>query len=169
MRAERLYDELAYGLDIVRALLTGMSSEEAAVKRDATSWSVLEVVCHLADEERDDFRRRVDLILHRPDDAWTPIDPEGWVVQRRYNARDLTESVIDLVAERQCSLAWLNGLKSPNWDAAYAAPFGRITAGDILSAWVAHDNLHTRQLLELRRSRVLALTAPYSIRYAGDW
>lgn len=35
--------------------------------------------------------------------------------------------------------------------------------------WVAHDNLHTRQLVELRRHRLLNLTAPYDVGYAGDW
>ena len=42
-------------------------------------------------------------------------------------------------------------------------------AGDLLASWVAHDNLHTRQLVELRRSRLVELAQPYDVRYAGDW
>jgi hypothetical protein len=42
-------------------------------------------------------------------------------------------------------------------------------AGDMLSSWVAHDNLHMRQLVELRRSRIVVITEPYDIQYAGDW
>jgi len=39
----------------------------------------------------------------------------------------------------------------------------------MLSAWAAHDNLHTRQLVELRRGRILRITEPYHVEYAGDW
>jgi hypothetical protein len=42
-------------------------------------------------------------------------------------------------------------------------------AGDMLASWVAHDNLHIRQLVELRRSRIESITQPYEIEYAGDW
>jgi hypothetical protein len=42
-------------------------------------------------------------------------------------------------------------------------------AGEMLSCWVAHDNLHMRQLVELRRSRLENLTAPYYLGYAGEW
>ena len=48
------------------------------------------------------------------------------------------------------------------------APHG-LKAGDMLSSWVAHDHLHTRQLVELRRQRVLQLAQPYDVHYAGDW
>ncbi len=42
-------------------------------------------------------------------------------------------------------------------------------AGELLAAWVAHDNLHMRQLVELRRARLVNLTAPYDVSYAGEW
>ena len=35
--------------------------------------------------------------------------------------------------------------------------------------WVAHDNLHLRQLVELRRLRLENITRPYHLEYAGDW
>jgi hypothetical protein len=74
-----------------------------------------------------------------------------------------------LLTERANSLTWLHDLSEPNWDVEYPAPFGPIKAGDLLASWVAHDNLHTRQLVELRRSRLLRMVAPYSVKYAGDW
>jgi len=42
-------------------------------------------------------------------------------------------------------------------------------AGDMFASWVAHDNLHIRQLVELRRMRIENITKPYEIEYAGDW
>jgi hypothetical protein len=109
------------------------------------------------------------LFLHRPDDPWFRIDPDGWVTKRKYNERDLGESLQNFLAAREESLVWLRGLSSPNWDAAYDAPFGRITAGDIFAAWVAHDLLHIRQLVELHWAYTVMKAEPYGVRYAGDW
>ncbi|SRR5581483_10515768 len=169
MQFETLYDELAHGPEIVRALVSGITQAEARIKPAPDSWSVLEVVCHLCDEEREDFRLHLDLILHRPQDGWPRIDPVGWVTARRYNERDLAAMLDDFAAERARSLAWLRGLSSPDWEAEYVTPFRRMKVGDMLSAWVAHDNLHMRQLVELRRGRAVRLAEPYDVGYAGDW
>ena len=169
MQPAILRRELAYGVEIVRQLVAGVSPAEARLKPTPETWSILEVVCHLYDEEREDFRPRLDIALHRPEEKWQKIDPAGWVTTRKYNDRDLAQTLDGLLTERENSLTWLHGLAAPNWDAEYPAPFGPIKAGDLLASWVAHDNLHTRQLVELRRSRLLGLGAPYNVKYAGDW
>ena len=169
MDFETLYRELEYGAEIIRSLLTGITQTEAQVKPTPESWSILEVVCHLGDEEREDFRQRVDFILNRPGEEWPPIHPGAWVTERKYNERDLEQSLNDFRAERQKSLAFLKGLESANWDASHMTEFGERKAGELLGSWVAHDHLHMRQLVELRRARVEKITAPYDILYAGDW
>jgi hypothetical protein len=168
MEMNTLVAELADGAHLIRRLVNGISNDEARIRPDAESWSILEVVCHLYDEEREDFRQRLDIILHRPGEPWPPIDPQGWVTSRRYNERNLDEMLQAFLDERRTSLEWLRDL-SPDWEAVYQAPFGQIKAGDIFASWVAHDGLHTRQLVELRRVRLEKLVHPYDIRYAGDW
>jgi hypothetical protein len=169
MRFEVLYQELANNSQIIRVLVAGISQADAQLKPAPDSWSVLEVVCHLCDEEREDFRQRLDIILHRPEEKWPPIDPVGWVTARNYNSRDLAETLEDFQAEREKSLGWLRNLSAPVWEAEYRAPFGSIKAGDMLSSWVAHDNLHMYQLVELRRDRIVSIVEPYDVQYAGDW
>jgi len=66
-------------------------------------------------------------------------------------------------------LAWLRSLDSPDWEATYEAPWGPITAGDLLASWVAHDLLHMRQLVELHWHYKEEQVEPYSTRYAGEW
>ncbi len=161
--------ELARGTEAIRGLVAGVTAEEARVRPAPDAWSILEVACHLLDEEREDFRPRLDLVLHRPDEPWARIDPAGWVTARRYNERDLDDTMAGFLAERERSLTWLAGLSAPDWSREYRAPFGPITAGALLASWAAHDLLHGRQLLELRRARLLSLTAPHSTQYAGDW
>lgn len=169
MEIAELYHELERGAENLRALTLDFTSEEARLRPAAHEWSLLEVLSHLCDEERQDFRPRLETVLFHPQEAWTPIDPQGWVEQRRYNERSLDETLQDFLTERGESLVWLRNLKEPDWETVYSAPFGPIRAGDILTAWVAHDQLHTRQVLELRRLRLARLSAPFNLRYAGDW
>ena len=97
------------------------------------------------------------------------IDPAGWVTARGYNDRELAATLSAFLTEREQSLAWLAGLTNPDWSRVYQASFGPITAGDLAASWAAHDLLHSRQLLELRHARLLALAAPHRTQYAGDW
>src|SRR5204863_3064479 len=56
MEFSTLYQELQYSTEMIRALLSGVAPQAARLKPSAESWSILEVVCHLYDEEREDFR-----------------------------------------------------------------------------------------------------------------
>ena len=169
MDVESLIGQLASGADAVGALMAGYTDEQARARPADGAWSPLEVIAHLLDEELEDFRPRLDVVLHRPTDKWSPIDPEGWVTAREYNGWSPEETLASFGDERALSIAWIRGLAGPDWDATYNAPWGPIRAGDLLAAWAAHDTLHLRQLVELRRVRDEALAKPYSVRYAGDW
>ena len=169
MNLDFVLAQMASNAKTVQALLQDVSVEQARWKPRAEDWSSLEVVTHLWDEEIEDFRAHLDLILHHPDQPWPSIDPQGWVTERRYNERDPAESLEGFLRAREESLAWLKGLSAPDWEVVYEAPFGQIAAGDMLAAWVAHDLLHTRQLVELQWAHTTWRVEPYRVRYAGVW
>jgi hypothetical protein len=169
MDVEGLAARMADNAARIQALVHGASDQQARWKPDPASWSILEVVNHLLDEERNDFRVRLDNTLHRPGEKWPPIDPGGWVTERKYNEKDPEVSLDHFLSEREVSLAWLRDLATPQWETTYEAPFGSIRAGDILAAWVAHDLLHMRQLVELHWAYTTAQLEPYSTQYAGEW
>ena len=139
-------------------------------KPPSGNWSILEIVCHLGDEEVEDFRTRVRMTLENPGDDWPPIDPEGVAISRKYQDSSIDDALERFLVERAESVRWLRSLKDPNWQLAYQHPrFGRIQAGEVLTAWVAHDHLHTRQIAK----RLFEMSArdgePYSTSYAGEW
>lgn len=151
-------------------LVAGVSEEQARWKPARDSWSILEVMNHLYDEEREDFRTRLEIILYHPDRRMPEIDPGGWVVSRKYNTRELGASVANFQRERQTSLVWLTTLRQPpDWNMTYMMPWGEIRAGDMLAAWLAHDLLHMRQLVELHWAWHERESAPYMVAYAGEW
>ena len=152
--------------DLVRAT----SIEQARWRSTPTDWSALEVINHLADEEREDFRLRLDIALHRPGSTLPPNDPADWPVTRAYNERDPGESLTRFLDERQRSLAWLRALRDPHWhNACPRSSGGNLRAGDLLVAWVAHDLLHLRQLIELHYRYLAEHAEGFEVAYAGDW
>lgn len=160
---------LDHNAERIRTLVEGVSPQQARWRPDPSSWSILEVVNHLYDEERSDFRVRLDIILHRSHQPFPPIDPQRWVQERRYNERELAPSLQNFLSERRASLDWLAQLGDPDWDVVAETPFGPASAGEIFSAWVAHDTLHMRQLVELHHAYIVKLVAPYNPEYAGEW
>jgi hypothetical protein len=167
MDAVLVASQLASTPASVRGLLTGLPDALARWKPAPSKWSLLEVLCHLADEERQDFRLRLRLILESAEAPWPEIDPAGWAVQRGYNGRDVAASLIDFERERAESLKWLGGLRHVRWDVVHHHPkLSSLAAGDILAAWVAHDLMHLRQMVNLRLAALEAGVAPFSTRYA---
>ena len=153
--------------EMIRGLVRGLEEEQARWQPKPEKWSILEVINHLYDEEHDDFRKRLNLTLSQPGAVWPPIDPEAWIKERQYNERNLNSSLEKLLAERRKSIAWLKDLKSPDWESAYEHPvFGKILAGDILCAWLAHDYFHARQISNLLLEYTRLLSEPFSTRYA---
>ncbi len=154
----------------IRALVEGVDSEQAGWRPDAESWSLLEVVNHLADEEAEDFRTRLDYFLHRPGEDFPPIDPQAWIRDRDYAARDLDESLARFEGERERSLAWLESLAAPDWGIERHHPVaGTMRASDMLNAWLAHDLLHLRQLIELHHGWLRSRVPEIGPGYAGEW
>jgi hypothetical protein len=170
MDARPLIECLDMGGYRIRTMVAGVGEEQARWKPAPESWSILEVTAHLLDEEREDFRARLDLLLHQPGVLGPPIDPQCWVRARRYNERDLQATSRTLVEERRRSVAWLRGLAAPAWENALEHPaIGKLQAGDLLAAWAAHDILHVRQLARLHWQYIRELAKPYGVGYAGDW
>ncbi len=170
MELDALIAQMAHSAQVIRAMVEHVTDQQARWKPAPDAWSILEVIHHLYDEEREDFRVRLDYILHRPDQPWPGIDPQGWVQQRHYNQQDFLAALEGFWAARQDSLDWLRGLGRPEWKASCELPWGfRIAAGDMFAAWVAHDLLHTRQLVELQWAYTTLQVRPYDVRYAGEW
>lgn len=170
MNTPCLISHLARFPSVLRPLVTHLDEDDARWTPADGAWSILEIVCHLGDEEADDFRTRLRLTLESPDAGWPPIDPPRWAVERRYNEQDLGRSTARFVEERAASIRWLRGLATFDPNRAHVHPkFGAISAGQLLASWVAHDALHLRQIAKRLHQLAGVHGAPFETGYAGEW
>jgi len=160
---------LARNQDVFRALLSSAHPEQVLWKPAPEKWSLLEVICHLGDEERLDFRARVRHVLETPEHPMPPIDPLAWVKEKRYAEQDFNERLQDFLEERSRSLQWLRSLQQPRWELVYRHPkMGPVSAAFLMANWLAHDYLHIRQVTRLRYE-YLAFHSGEKLDYAGAW
>ena len=161
---------MAKNAQAITEIVKHVSIEQALWKPTPEKWSILEVICHLYDEERYDFKKRFELMVTDPGETWPPIDPGGWMKEHRYAEQDIVEMRTLFCREREESIGWLNGMEAPDWDVTHRHPqLGELSAGSILGSWLAHDYLHIRQLSGLHYGYLEALVAPHSLSYAGPW
>ncbi len=152
-----------------RALLSGVPSEIHLWKQNPEKWSLLEIACHLYDEEREDFRARVKHTLFSPNDPMPKIDPVAWVKERKYMEQEYEKKIAAFLDERTESVKWLRSLSNPNWKSFYQHPkVGPISAEFLLANWLAHDHLHIRQITATKYN-FLKESSGLSLDYAGHW
>jgi len=159
--------ELARLPIVLEALLGGLD-EVAARTRPATGeWSPVEILCHLRDEETEDFGARLRVIVDGAGE-FAPIAPERWAEERRYREASLLNVLDALRSRREASLDLLDSVSPETLKGSRPhTRLGRLSGQDILAAWVAHDRIHLAQLAGTL-ARIWALRwAPLRADYAG--
>ena len=165
----RVINGLGENRNVFKASLLGLPEEIFLWKPNPGKWCLLEIVCHLYDIEREDFRVRTRYALETLTGPLPPLDPQGWVNERKYIQQNYSDKINDFLAERDQSVKWLQSLANPDWDNAYRhEKFGKMTAKMFLSNWLAHDYLHIRQITKLKYDYLQQL-AGEDLSYAGNW
>lgn len=161
--------ELSGNRALFEHLFKNVVPEQILWKPEQAKWSLLEVACHLYDEEREDFRTRIKYTLETPERPFPPIDPTAWVKERKYADQNFEETVIKFLQERTNSVEWLNSLTFPSWKNEYVHPkLGAMSAELLLANWLAHDHLHIRQITKLKYD-YLKHSSGVRLDYAGEW
>ena len=161
--------ELSRNQAVFKELLHGITEEKYRWRWQKDKWNLLEIVCHLYDEEREDFKARTKSVLENPEAPLTAFNPVLWVKDRNYAQKDYYQMLAAFLNERQASIDWLNSLTNPKWENAFIHPKkGPLSAAFFLSNWVVHDYLHIRQILNLEYKYIQETTG-HMLDYAGNW
>jgi hypothetical protein len=167
---DEIIRQLTGNAQAMRALVQTISDEQAQWKPNPETWSMKEVMEHVYNEERIDFRKILKRMLND-----TP-PPSGESRHEEYMpVASYRQALEGFIIEREASIKWLMALKSPDWKVTSQWPFGpegivtTFSAGDVLLSWVEHDVLHLRQMIELQHAWNEKQASPYSLMYAGGW
>jgi len=159
--------ELARFPTVLGALLTDLDPAAWRARPAPAEWAPVEIVCHLRDEEVEDFGARLFVVLGGGD-SFAPIDPERWAVERRYLEDDGPAALATFLERRAASLGSLASIEPARLTATVARRrTGGLSGLDILAAWVEHDRLHLIQLAATLARGWAARWAPLHTEYAG--
>lgn len=158
--------ELARFPALLGAVVAGLDTDNWRARPLPAEWAPVEIVCHLRDEEAEDFGARVRAIL-AGDDRFVPIDPERWAVERGYRDADPGAALTAFRRLRTENLALLADARVEDLARSVPQPGGQPLSGlDLAAAWVAHDRLHLHQLVgtlaRLWADRWTQYRAPYA-------
>ena len=159
--------ELARTPGLVAGLVAGLDDAGWRARPALSEWAPVEIVCHLRDEEVEDFGARVRVIAKRSK-KFAPIDPERWAMERKYLEDDGPGALAAFRERRSASLAFLDTLKPEGLSRAVPLTrSGPLSGLDLLAAWVAHDRLHLAQLASTLTRGWARRWAPLRVEYAG--
>jgi len=170
MEIKSIISKLDKNSSVFKSLFINILVDQIHWKPNENKWSMLEIACHLLDEEKEDFRQRIDFTLHKPGESWPSIDPQEWVKLRNYAGNDFEETVSAFLKERKKSIKWLKNLQNTNWATSYNHPTaGPVLAEQLLVNWLAHDLLHIRQITAMNYLYLKEKSKPLKLDYAGKW
>jgi hypothetical protein len=153
---------------IFRDLLEDVPRDEYLWRYNEGKWCLLEIICHLFDEEREDFRTRVRYAMESSTEQPPRIDPVGWVHERNYIKQDYPVMLSKFLDERKISVEWLHSISPVQWSKSFTHPtLGNVSSEFFLANWLAHDYLHIRQILRVKYFH-LKISSDEDLSYAGE-
>lgn len=148
LKLESAISVLAKTPGTLRALLEGSPREWTRSNEGGETWSPFDVLGHLIHGERTDWIPRARVILETGEGR--PFTPFDRFAQFRESVGKSVEQLLDdFETLRAENLRALDGLRLSESDLARTGShpeLGRVTLGQLLATWVAHDLDHIVQI-----------------------
>ncbi|HVT97726.1 MAG TPA: DinB family protein [Acidobacteriaceae bacterium] len=150
------------------ALLRGLPDAWTLRNEGDGTWTVRDVVAHLADLERTDWMPRVQRLLDCGETrAFDPVDRQAF--RRNARGKSMARLLGEFARRRQKNLRDLRTLKltAPDFGRRGQHPsLGRVTLAELLAAWTVHDLTHLHQITRILAHQYRQATGPWE-RYLG--
>lgn len=147
----------------LRAWLSGLDDAWLTADEGPGTWSVIGVLGHLCHGEEADWIPRARTILEEGEThPFEPFDREAQ--NTLYGDWTATELIDRFENLRASSLGTLRSweLRPEQFALTGTHPeFGRVTLGQLLATWVAHDLTHVRQIARILAHRYDAAVGPW--------
>lgn len=141
----------------LKAGLKGLPKAVATWSPAPGKWSILEIVCHLRDMEKDAYLERYRRILGEDTPRLPDIDGDVRALEGDYASQKLSAALGDWTRLRRECLRLLAAVKREQWErAGIHETAGRLTLADLLRRHaVGNDEAHLGQIDAIRRRHAL--------------
>jgi hypothetical protein len=141
----------------LKALLKGVPRTVALWPPAPGKWSILEIVCHMRDMEREAYLARYERILAEEEPRLPDVDGDVYSLEQDYRAQALPPVLRDWTRLRRECLKLLSRVKGPQWDrAGVHEAAGRLTMADFLRRQAfGNDEAHLGQIEAIERRHAL--------------
>ena len=152
---EQVIAQLEATPTVLRALAGGLSDTQAAEKPAPTSWSIAEVIAHLAHTEQHCYEARISHILKGADASVAAYDAPRFEGEGAYSGVPVAEGLRRFDDLRTQNIATLRRLSEVDLRRnAVHESVGPFTLTDLLYEWTGHDVGHIRQIAIVLRDFV---------------
>ena len=143
-------DELAGLFERLPAVLEGVDEADLRRPEREGKWSILEVICHMADAElMQAWRIRRVLTEDRPE--LSPMDQDVWAARLHHDETSLEDALELLRALRLANLRLARSLSDAELDRiSWHAERGEESLRTILAVLAGHDAVHLDQIRRIR-------------------
>lgn len=120
-------------------------------------WSILEILCHMRDMEREAYLERYTRILAEPEPRLPDLNGEAFAIERDYRAQKAGDVLRDWMRLRRESLRLIRKAKPEQWRrAGIHETAGRLTIDDLVARHaVGNDAAHLSQIDSIKRRAAL--------------
>ena len=148
-------EHMAATPEVLRALMTGVSDEQAYWKPKPDRFSIAELLEHLSHIEGHYFRSLADQIVAGDNPEIEGYDTDLIFAAGTYAGRDAEESMAHWEDQREDNIAFLRDLDAAQFSHTARHPeVGQFTLANLVNEWALHDLGHIRQLAELVRAQL---------------
>jgi FMN phosphatase YigB (HAD superfamily) len=138
---------------VLRSFTAALTEEQWKHEPTHDDWAMNELVCHLADTEREIHQMQLRLMIER-EGAFIPRPDSGvWASERKYLNIDGKAALHEFAMARIENIKTLKGLDESIWSrSARHAIFGPTNFLEVTSFMADHDRLHIQQAWKTLRS-----------------
>ena len=149
----RHLDTLAATPAALKAALRGLPKKVLTFTPAPGKWSILEILGHLRDMERQAYLERYERILAETEPRLPDLNGEAFVIERDYRSAKAAEVLRDWTRLRRETLRLLRKVTSAQWARAGVHEVaGRLTMEDFLRRQaVGNDEAHLGQIEAIKR------------------
>jgi HAD superfamily hydrolase (TIGR01549 family) len=129
------------------ALSTSLTPDEERFRPSKDEWSIVEIICHLRDADKEVNIPRFESLLDESDIFLSGVDTDPWVKERSYQKEECQNALSEYELYRSKLLRLVHSLPENLWERTLRhSIFGPTKPAELVGFVATHDRSHVQQV-----------------------